>query len=81
MSKDYRKHGVIDQVKYRKISSKRKWTDREYHFQDNADVAHKGVKMYFDTNQFLTLPFVVHIQSLMEQGVLVRIIIYVLIQI
>ena len=57
MSKDYRKHGVIDQVKYRKISSKRKWTDREYHFQDNADVAHKGVKMYFDTNQLPTLPF------------------------
>ena len=46
MSKDDIKHGVIDQVKHRKTSSKRKWTDREYHFQDNADVAHKYVKIY-----------------------------------
>ena len=57
MSKDYRKHGVIDQGKYRKISSKRKFTDREYRVQDNADVAHKDVKMYCDTNQSPKLPF------------------------
>ena len=31
LSKGHRKHGVIDQGKYRKIASKRKWTDREYH--------------------------------------------------
>ena len=35
-----------------KISSKRKWIDREYNVQDNADVAHKDVKIYCDTNQF-----------------------------
>ena len=35
--KDHRKHGVIDQVKYRKRASKRKFTDREYHSQDSAD--------------------------------------------
>ena len=35
----------------------KKWTDREYHVQDNADVAHKYLKMYCDTNQFPTLPF------------------------
>ena len=40
-----------------KIASKTKWTDREYHVQDNADVAHNDVKMYCDTNQFPTLPF------------------------
>ena len=45
------KHGVIDQVKYRKRAIKRKCTDRKYHVQDNADVAHKYVKMYYDTNQ------------------------------
>ena len=50
-----RKHGVIDQGKYRKRDSKRKWTDREYHVQDNADVAHKDVKMYCDTNQLPAL--------------------------
>ena len=43
MSKEHRKNGVIDQGKYRKRASKRKWTDREYHVQDNADVAHKDL--------------------------------------
>ena len=57
MSREHLKHGVIDQVKYRKISSKIKWTDREYHVQNNYDVAYKEVKMYFDTNQFPALPF------------------------
>ena len=57
LSKDHCKHGVIDQVKYRKIASRRNWTDREYHFQDNSDVAHKDVKVYCDTNQFPSLPF------------------------
>ena len=28
LSKDDRKHGIIDQGKYRKGDSKRKWTDR-----------------------------------------------------
>ena len=57
ISNDYCKHGVVDQGKDIKISSKRKWTDREYHVQDNADVAHKDVKIYCDTNQFPVLPF------------------------
>ena len=52
MSKEHWKNGVIDQRKYIKIASKRKWTYREYHVQDNADVAHKHVKMYWDTKQF-----------------------------
>ena len=34
-----------------------KWTGRKYHVQDNADVEHKDVKMYCNTNQFPTLPF------------------------
>ena len=29
-----------------------KWTDRNYHVQDNADVAHQDVKMYYNTNIF-----------------------------
>ena len=57
MSKDDHKHGVIDKVKDREKSSKIKWTDREYHVQDNADVTQKYVKMYCDTNQLPTLPF------------------------
>ena len=54
-SKDYHKHGAIYQVKYRKRPGKIKWTDIEYHVQDNADVAHKDVNIYCDTNQFPTL--------------------------
>ena len=49
-SKDDRKHEVIDQGKYRKISSKIKWTDIEYHVQDNSYAAYNYVKFYFDTN-------------------------------
>ena len=35
----------------------RKWTERKYHVQDNADVELKDLKMYCNTNQFPTLPF------------------------
>ena len=38
------KDGVIDQGKYKKRFMERKWIDRQYHVQDNADVEHKGVK-------------------------------------
>ena len=63
--------------KYRKI----KWTDREYHVQDNDDVPHKYVKNYCDTNQFPTLPFCgSHPKPHGARG-WVSIIIYVLIQI
>ena len=57
MSKEHRKHEIIYQGKCRKIYSKRKCTDREYHVQDNSDVAHKDVKNYCDINQFPALPF------------------------
>ena len=35
----------------------RKCTNRQYHVQDNVDVAHKYVKMYFNTNRFPALLF------------------------
>ena len=57
MSKEHRKHVVIDQVIYRKRVSKRKWTDREYHVQDNDDDSHKYEKIYCDKNQFPELSF------------------------
>ena len=28
-----------------------KWTEREYHVQNNDDVEHEYVKIYCDTNQ------------------------------
>ena len=34
-----------------------KCIDRQYHVQDNVDVSHKYVKMYYNKNQFPTLPF------------------------
>ena len=54
---EHRKNGVIGQGKSRKRYMNRKCTEREYHVQDNADVEHKDVKMYCNTNQFPTLPF------------------------
>ena len=51
MSTEHQKYEVTDQVKYRKRSSKIECTDRNYRFQDNADDAHKEVKMYCDSNQ------------------------------
>ena len=35
----------------------RKWTDRQYHVQDNAAFAHQDVIMYRNKNQFLALTF------------------------
>ena len=35
----------------------RKWTNIQYHVQDNADVAHQDVIMYCNKNQFPELPF------------------------
>ena len=35
----------------------RKWTDRQYHVQDNADVSHQYVRIYCNTNQFPALSF------------------------
>ena len=35
----------------------RKWTDIQYHVQDNADVSHQDVRIYCNTNQFPEWPF------------------------
>ena len=37
----------------------RKWTQRQYQAQDNADFEHKDVKMYFNSNQLPELSFCV----------------------
>ena len=57
MSKEHQKYGVINQGKYRKRARKRKYTDIEYHVQDNDDASQKYVKIYCDTNQYPALPF------------------------
>ena len=35
----------------------RKWTDRKYHVQDNADFELKDMKIYCNTNQFPEISF------------------------
>ena len=50
-------NGFIDQGKYKKIFMEIKCTDRQYHVQDNADFAHKYVRIYCNTNQLPALPF------------------------
>ena len=57
LSNAARKHGVIDQEKYKKWASKRKWTEREYHVHNDDYIAHKYVKMFCNTNQFPPFPF------------------------
>ena len=43
MTKEHRKNGVFDWGKNNKRFMERKWTDRQYHVQDNADVSHQDV--------------------------------------
>ena len=57
LKKEHRKTFVFDQGKNIKRFMERKWTDGQYHVQDNADVAHQDVRIYFNTNQFPSLPF------------------------
>ena len=51
MTKEHRRNGVFDQGKNNKKSMERKWTERQYHVQDNADVAHQYLRMYCNTNK------------------------------
>ena len=53
----HRRDGVIDQGKYKKTFMERKWTDIQYHVQDNDDVSHQDVKTYCSTNKFPELSF------------------------
>ena len=46
------KNGVFDQVKKNKQFMERKWTDRQYHVQDDADFAHQDAIIYCKKNQF-----------------------------
>ena len=54
---EHRQNGAIYQGKSRKIFMERKWTERNYHVQDNASVELKDVNMYCNTNKFPELPF------------------------
>ena len=46
LTKEHLKNVVFDQGKNNKLFTERKWTDIQYHVQDNADVANKDVIMY-----------------------------------
>ena len=46
LTKEHRTNFVIDQGKYNKKFTERKWADIQYHVQDNGDVAQEDVKMY-----------------------------------
>ena len=57
LTKEHRKNGVFDHSKNNKRFMEIKWTYRQYHVQDNVDVAHKGARLYCNTNQFPALTF------------------------
>ena len=61
---------MFDYKKNNKQFMERKWTDIEYHVQDNSDVANQDVKMYCNTNQFPALPFYgPHSKPHVERGI------------
>ena len=45
LTKNHLKDGFIDQGR-QKMFMERKWTERQYNVQGNADVKHKDLKMY-----------------------------------
>ena len=47
---------MVSLIRYIKNMEK-KWTDRQYHAQDNAHISHKDVIMYCNKNQLPELPF------------------------
>ena len=57
MTKEHLKNGVFDQRKTNKRFMERKCTDRQYHVQDSADVAHQYVRIYCNTKELIELPF------------------------
>ena len=52
LTKKHCKDGVIDQGKSKKRFMELKWTDRQYHVQDDGDVVHQHARMYCNTNEF-----------------------------
>ena len=48
---------MLDHGKDRKLDSKRKWKERDYHVQDRKYVQQKSVKMSCASTQFSALPF------------------------
>ena len=46
MTKEHLKKLIFYQGKNCNRFMEIKWTDRQYHVQDNADVAHKDVRMF-----------------------------------
>ena len=67
LKREHHKNGVFDRKKKKRFME-RKWTNIQYHVQDNSDVAHQDVRMYCNANQFPELDFVVHITNLVAQG-------------
>ena len=57
LTKEHCKNGIFDQGKNNKWFMEIKWKCRQYYVQDNADVAHKDVRMFCNTNQFPVMPF------------------------
>ena len=51
------KNDIIDQVKYRKHSSKHRLTEHEYHVQKRDDVNHAGLKISCEPTQLHALKF------------------------
>ena len=51
------KHGIKEDGRHKKTSSKQKWTNRYYHVQNSKYVDHQYLKMYCEKKQFPGLKF------------------------
>ena len=58
-----REHDLVGHRKYSKRFSKRKWTEREYHFQDIKYVQQTSVKNHVLQRSSNRCHFVVHMQN------------------
>ena len=67
MTKEHSQKWCFDQGKNNKRFMERKWTDIQYHVQDNDNAAHKDMRICCNTNQFPALTFCGPHSKLMAQ--------------
>ena len=67
LEEEHHQRGAIDKGNSKKIFMETKWTERNYHVQDNAAVELKDVNIYCSTINSHNYYFLVHIPNLMAQ--------------
>ena len=58
---------MVSLIREKKISMERKWTDRQYHVQENDAVVHKYMKYIVTQINYQHYHLVAHIPNIMVQ--------------